>query len=94
MVHLQKGQSTKHHGEVATVWTSMEPSGSGLLPGDLEHPEEPFPHSLSTVSPQACTRMLNQNEAGGRFSRERKKGVSGTMAQIVWKGVEPNWSSP
>lgn len=33
---------------------------------------------------------LTQNLAGGQFSREGKKGVNRTMAQIVWKKQREN----
>lgn len=91
LVNLQKRQSTKHLPEVVTAWAYMELSGLGLLlPGDLECLEGPLlAHYLLFLS-KPVRGTLTQNLAGGQFSREGKKGVNRTMAQIVWKKQREN----
>lgn len=94
LVNLQKRQSTKHlrgggycldlHGAFR-AWAG---------PGDLECLEGPLLVHYLPFLPTPVRGMLTQNLAGGRFSREGRKGVNGTMAQIVWKktGRGPIWS--
>lgn len=44
--------------------------------------------------PKPVGGKLTQHEAERRFSKERRTGVSGTRAQVVWKErAECSWSS-
>lgn len=62
-----------------------------VLPGALEPWTAHLPTHQPLLLPKPVRGELTQHEAESRFSKERRTGVNGNMAQTVWK--ERGWNA-
>lgn len=70
-------------------WRPQGQAGPGWRPGSPGGKISPL--TIHCFSPKPVRGILTQNESGGRFSREGKGGINGTIVQMVWK--EQVWDS-